>query len=457
MGPTSQPLLPPSASLPPLRGKGGSLNESAVLKALDNLFAIYYPPSPTTIPKSVLYEAAANIKSKPYKLPAISRVAASSQIPDSGYSSPGYVSENEDDEDDDGDAELELLRRDEFERSFATRWLEKFIARASDEGDEVMMAIFESEETRTRVVERAADLLTALLNPELLTGQQSPSTVAGDGDGDNHGDLFCRELRFDFSEEAMQQRRDQAKTIAIKINDGLAGSSSSADHTDVGVQTWGASIVMCQMMCDAPSRFGLDRGQLGDSPRIVELGAGTGVVSLVMAQLLPRYLGVQNPTLVATDYHPGVMTNLRGNIAMKDDDSAATVHACTLDWAHPESLEQQMDWPLDRMHGYGGCADILVATDVVYEKEHAALLRECASRLLAPQGTFWLLQTVRSNGRFGEYADAVESAFPMAGVGKWQVDGNTSLKILDAERLEKKTGVGRGDETFYRLFRIGWA
>ncbi|KAM7182865.1 hypothetical protein V8F33_013957 [Rhypophila sp. PSN 637] len=362
----------------------------------------------------------------------------SRRIPDSGYSSPGYFSENEDDDDDSNDEEddadeLELLRADEFERSFATRWLEKLMTRASDEADEVIMAPFESEESRTLVMERAADLLTA----SLLRG-------TGEGDGDGNGDLFCRELKFDMSHEVMQQRLEENESITIKINDGLAGSSSSADHTDVGVQTWGASIVMCQMMCDAPSRFGLDREKLlGDPPRIVELGAGTGVVSLVMAQLLPRFLSVRDPAVVATDYHPGVMANLRGNIAMNEDKTAATtVHACTLDWAQPDLLQQEEGWPLDKMGGHGGCADMLVATDVVYEKEHAALLRDCATRLLTPEGTFWLLQTVRSNGRFGEYADAVESK---------------SLRILEAERLEKRSGVGRGDETFYRLFRIGWA
>jgi hypothetical protein len=31
------------------------------------------------------------------------------------------------------------------------------------------------------------------------------------------------------------------------------------------------------------------------------------------------------------------------------------------------------------------------------------------------------------------------------------------LRILDSQRFEKHDGVGRGDETYYRLFRIGWA
>ena len=32
-----------------------------------------------------------------------------------------------------------------------------------------------------------------------------------------------------------------------------------------------------------------------------------------------------------------------------------------------------------------------------------------------------------------------------------------TLTILDEEWIEKRPGVGRGDESGYRLFRIGWA
>ncbi len=36
-------------------------------------------------------------------------------------------------------------------------------------------------------------------------------------------------------------------------------------------------------------------------------------------------------------------------------------------------------------------------------------------------------------------------------------DGGRELTILGEEWLEKRRGVGRGDESGYRLFRIGWA
>ena len=39
--------------------------------------------------------------------------------------------------------------------------------------------------------------------------------------------------------------------------------------------------------------------------------------------------------------------------------------------------------------------------------------------------------------------------------GDYGNDGRV-LTILDEEWIEKRPGVGRGDESGYRLFRIGW-
>jgi hypothetical protein len=82
-------------------------------------------------------------------------------------------------------------------------------------------------------------------------------------------------------------------------------------------------------------------------------------------------------------------------------------------------------------------------------------LRDCATGLLAPEGIFWLIATVRDTGRFDGVSDTVGAAFaaedrPVAGDGR-------RLTILNEERLEKRNGIGRGDEIAYKLFRIGWA
>ncbi|KAH8908269.1 hypothetical protein BR93DRAFT_927315 [Coniochaeta sp. PMI_546] len=413
--------LPPTSSLPSLR-QLDVVTEAQLLSALDNLFAIYYP---VAVPQSALYEA-----SRPFKL-------STRFVPltDSGYNS-GYTSENEDSKDtDDEPSLLERLRADDLERTFATRWLTRLIACAEDE-----LPFFSSEETRQSTLEKAADLLTELL---------SPRQDEEEGGEDAEDDRFCRDFTFTLPGKCDESYKDD-RPISVRLNDGLAGSRPT-DHLDVGLQTWGASIVLCQMMCDDVARFGLTQTSVGSSPRIVELGAGTGLVSLVLGQLLPR-LGVDHALVVATDYHPSVISNLADNIALNygsvADNIAAPVRACALDWA---DAEPPTAWPLADEP-----ADILFATDVVYAAEHATMLYNCASRLLASEGTFWLLATVRQNGRFNGVDKTVEAVFDGEGRAQSSRTGKV-LGILESESLEKRNGVGRGDETYYKLFRIGWA
>ncbi|KAK5655818.1 hypothetical protein OQA88_5356 [Cercophora sp. LCS_1] len=395
MRPAGRPLAPTS-SLPPLR-QLDNLDESQLSSALNNLFAIYCPVS---VPTSAIYDAF-----KPFKL--LNHLAPAT---DSGYNS-GYASEDEDEKESAADKDVALLRADEFERSFAMRWLERFIACAAEE--DPRPACFLSDESQQSALEKAADLLTALLSPD--SGDDESNADEDDG--------FCRHFSFLIPGQ---------QSISVRLNDGLAG----ADHTDVGLQTWGASIVLCRMLCENPGQFEVSKANLGVSPKIVELGAGTGLVSLVLGQLLPR-LGVDKAVVVATDYHPTVIANLKGNI-QANLPAASSVQACALDWGQPEL---EASWPLGETP-----ADLIIATDVVYDPEHATMLYDCASTILAPRGTFWLLQTVRPNGRHGDVADTVESVFSKE---------SGPLRILHSERLEKQDGVGRADEGYYRLFKIG--
>jgi len=412
MWPAGRPL-PPMSNLPPLQ-QLDRLTETQVLSALDNLSAIYCP---VMIPRSALF--ASNKTSK-----VLDRLK---KVPDSGYNS-GYASENEDDNSDDRsqgrkpfDKDLALIRADKLERSFAARWLEKFLIRATEH--DPRPECFLSDDSQQIALEKAADLLTAILNP----GHAWEHEEQHDQD---QTDEYFRDFTFSHNYHK----------ICVRLNDGISGST---DHTDVGLQTWGASIVLCRMLCEDPLGFGFSTENLGQSPSVVELGAGTGLVSLVLAQLFPR-LGFAEPVLVATDYHPSVMSNLRINIAANICEKAPTcpVYACELDWVEPETTHPS--WPLgDKL------ADMLIATDVVYAPEHAALLHHCASRILAPEGVFWLLQTVRQNGRHGDVINSVEAAFSTRGETR-------CLGILDIETLERRDDVGRADETFYRLYKIKW-
>ncbi|KAK1762721.1 methyltransferase [Phialemonium atrogriseum] len=392
--------LPPSSSLPPLLPLDNLTGEQ-VFSALKSLSTIYCPLS-----ASLSFGLTTESKT-------LSNITSTSSL-DSGYAS------GTDDED---EGSLGALRADAFERTFAERWLTGFIACAED------LPCFASEEKRQRALDQACYVLESFF-----------ASPADNDQADENQEGYTRNFSFELSLPAPSTSKT---SIEVRLNDGLAGSNSSADYDDVGLQSWGASIVLSEQLCDSPARYGLTQLALGSSSRIIELGAGTGLVSLVLGTVLP-HLGLADSTVIATDYHPAVLANLRDNIAANfPSHDPAPVQATLLDWSAP-SLEPPLHIP----------ADMLIATDVVYAPEHAVWLRDCASRLLAPDGVFWLLISVRETGRFDGICETVEAAMT-ADDRPRDRDGHR-LTILEAQMLQKRSGIGRNDETGYKLFRIGW-
>ncbi|KAH7042134.1 hypothetical protein B0J12DRAFT_605615 [Macrophomina phaseolina] len=394
--------LPPTSSLPPARSLA-SLTEDQISCALRNLHLLYCP---LRLP------------------PSFQPHLGSKTVLDVPPVDSGYASHNEEDDDSDADDAadaLAALRADPFERNFAVRWLTTFIARA----DELSLAC---DDTRSRFIDAAAAMLASFNDP--VEEDEEEGTV--------------RDFSFPLSSSSSSAAAPRER-IHVRLND---APLSGTDHTDVGLQSWGAAVILSDLLCAAPARFlaphHLATRRTGAPPTtVVELGAGTGLVSLVLAQLLPRLAASPGPApaVVATDYHPAVLQNLRANIAS----NASPVHACLLDWAAPAFPP-----PLHRP------AQVLVAADVIYAREHAMWLRDCAARMLAPDGVFWLIATVRPTGRFEGITETVEEAFE-EGERAGRAVGGRALKILEMEKLEKRKGVGRGDESGYRLYRIGWA
>ncbi|KAL8372571.1 hypothetical protein RB595_002080 [Gaeumannomyces hyphopodioides] len=321
MTPPRLPLAP--TCLPPPRGLP-ELPASAVLAAVANLRAIYCPLAPS----------AADIYRHHDRLPPPQA--------DSGYTSG----------DDDGaslagkdEAALESLRADALERDFAIRWLSTVVLRADE--------LRATDDERDHLVDEASAVMAALTVP-------CPDTADERADCDEDRGI-TRNFSFPVAPDLA------APPIRVCLFD---ADLSGPDHTNVGLQSWGASVVFSALACAAPARLGLTRAALGPTPCVVELGAGTGLVGLVLAALLPR-VGV-DAAVVATDYHPAVLANLASNVAANQ--GTARVETCMLDWADPV-----LSSPLP---GPGG-ADLLVATDVVYEAQHALWLRGCAARLLS--------------------------------------------------------------------------
>jgi len=381
--------LPPSSSLPHIRSLA-SASEKQITTALRALQELYCPLRlPKFIPSPSLKKSLAPPVSTP-------------NLVDSGYAS-------RDEEHDEAQIAIAeeataAICADPFERAFATRWLTSLISRIYEMGFD--------EQTTDRIVDDAAFILSCFADSskdEALTRDFALPMASG-------------------------------TVVNISLND---APLSGIDHTDVGLQSWGASVVLSSMLCAAPGHFFLTPGALPNAPKVLELGAGTGLVSLTLAKLLPE-LAIAGADLTATDYHPAVLENCKANIVTNfgpGDGGPAPLGTMLLDWSQP---------PLHLRSS----VDFLVASDVVYAPEHATWLRDCAAHLLKPDGVFWLMTTVRQSGKFEGIPNTVEAAFdaelcPRSDTGK-------TFKILETQQVEKKRGIGRGDESGYVLYRIGW-
>uniref|UniRef100_A0A0D2XU54 Uncharacterized protein n=1 Tax=Fusarium oxysporum (strain Fo5176) TaxID=660025 RepID=A0A0D2XU54_FUSOF len=249
-------LALPSSSLPPLFTLS-KRTEADIFNALHYLAAIYCPLS----------------------------FPFSKELGDSKHAfaevDSGYTSGNEDDE-----AELTpaIIRADVHEKSFAERWLTGLISRVES------LEIFSSEEASQRALDQAAYIFESLFASVL--------------DEDDQNSPFLREFSFD-----MKAPGEEKKQISVQLNDGLAGTNDT-DFEDVGLQSWGASIVFSDLMCTDPERFGLTNLDPTEHNRIIELGAGTGLCEPRSRKNSFPLWASNDSKIIATDYHPAVLSNL---------------------------------------------------------------------------------------------------------------------------------------------------
>ena len=209
---------------------------------------------------------------------------------------------------------------------------------------------------------------------------------------------------------------------------------------------------------------------------VLELGAGTGLVSLVCA----RFLAALGPTadakdskttVTATDYHQIVLKNLDHNIQANFPTGTPP---------HVSFSAHALDW--SRYSTEGGCSvafsespfdrpfDVILGADVIYEPQHAIWIRDCVSALLrrpttthgvdpAPLPRFHLVMPLRPTHAYE--SRAVEEVFPLVEQGHV-----TEGKIIPEPRLrilEKKTMLCEVEDSRpradveYVYYVIGWA
>ncbi|KAF8479895.1 hypothetical protein JB92DRAFT_3042784 [Gautieria morchelliformis] len=247
--------------------------------------------------------------------------------------------------------DLSAIRADGFERSFAIQWLTRFVSLFSEVGDESSG----SSRVSSMALEEAASLLAICAgaaasgsvtrtftfplpdrapNPTVVPRSYSSSTPT-------HNSFISVD-----SPNTVEEGMDKFTVI---LRDAPLESS---DFSSVGAQTWGGSCILAEMIAENPTNFSIfSREQLGTlQPRVnapfraLELGAGTGLASLVLGKVLERIRSMDRQctepisfdtrrvplvvdTVFATDFHPSVLANLQFNVALNFPAASINSHS----------------------------------------------------------------------------------------------------------------------------------
>jgi len=218
--------------------------------------------------------------------------------------------------------------------------------------------------------------------------------------------------------------------------------------------------VLAESIVDEPWKFGLCPASF----RILELGAGTGLVSLTVGKLLQNLS--TNPPLalsdtssaivIATDYYSPVLDNLASNITANFPPSSQQSISITphrLDWSHFSSTYASEGAPPPKP--FDEPFDVILGADIIYELDHATWIKSCLSVLLKKPGAkkdpgaFHLVIPLRST--HDKESRTVELVFPFAEASSTR---HEELCILSKEVIICETEDGEGVNYLY--YKIGW-
>lgn len=143
----------------------------------------------------------------------------------------------------------------------------------------------------------------------------------------------------------------------------------------LGLKTWSSSLMLARKLQNLKPL--LPSVAAGEELRVLELGAGTGLVGIAAA--CKWSTNAQTAYVTLSDL-PEIVPNLRRNVEMNDeliDCSYGRVRVCTLDWADEENA------PIDETAKF----PVIVAADPLYSPEHPVLLVNVVGRWLRKDRT----------------------------------------------------------------------
>ncbi len=166
---------------------------------------------------------------------------------------------------------------DSFERSYVTRWLTRLISEFTRTPLDDEDAAAQAEE----LSEQCAELI-ALAAGRMAAGASVQDHIFQLDDG----------------------------TLNVKLRD------AALIHDSLGTHTWGAAPILSQLLLPLEPDLSRDL-------KVLELGAGTGLVGLAVASWCRRRRTEHRTQVMCTDYHPTVLENLAHNIALNGCQRAA--------------------------------------------------------------------------------------------------------------------------------------
>jgi predicted nicotinamide N-methyase len=343
--------------------------------------------------------------------------------------------------------ELDTLRTDLFERTYAIKWLTAFISQLGTENLDSLV------DPPSIVVPSTEDLL------------QDAASLLAICAGTASAGVIVRQFVFE-NRHREEEDEESINLINVELVD---VPLDNHDYRSVGAQTWGGACILAEMIVDHPGQFGIHYRHHAESStfRCLELGAGTGLVSITVTKMMMMMM--QNSTkrnttkleveVVATDYYPSVLTNLERNIHSNfpESPSSASVRILTraLDWSTFSSQTNHNDPVFEPPF------DLILGADIIYESQHALWIKSCLTKLLRKPSsttpsdispTFHLVIPLRATHIVE--SNTIEQVFSLNNHNR---NGNTELVINHKEIIICDAESGReGEDVEYAYYKIGW-
>jgi len=220
------------------------------------------------------------------------------------------------------------------------------------------------------------------------------------------------------------------------------------DYTTLGAQTWGGAHVLAEIIIQNPHRLGLRPGGL----KILELGAGTGLVSLaVYRYLVSRQLCA---TIYSTDFNSLILDNLAHNISINKlaipEPRDLEISSGSLDWSNPDAANPDLF----------NSVDLVLGADVIYEELHACWIRTCLEKFMRKpqlgsvyQPAFHLVIPLRPTHTFE--SSTIEGIFPLRSNTDRQQEWELVVFSKDSIICEASDDETDG-QVEYVYYTIGW-